>query len=469
MKKAFLILVILIFVGCSTIQEGSDSQSSITQVSATPSRTVMPTEITPTVVTQTPTAIDMSTPTPKPTNTKTPTATPTLTPSPTATLEAVCPSAGSPEEFADFQNSAELQESILAYLNQGGQFTELRNILESLIVPEYDVEILQDMVEADLNGDGVMEILITVDTFQDVEDHGRFLVLQCLGGEYYPVYVNMTGLFSHMPHPIAVVDLDGDSSDEIVIEHEIIRSAWGWAVSVFDWQDNDVINILTDPNQAILGGGNWELKDEDEDGLQEFVITGHTISHTESGLPREIIETFGLQDGQTYTLLSTEYLPPEYRHHALEDAQRSLDEGDFLLALSFYDLAAHDDDLKNIGSYHLGYFDNSSDSPNEYQRAFALFRMLIMQILLEDEEGVLTTIEELDTKYPEDSVGGEFTVLAHTFQNDIEQGKSVGEACQTVTIAIRKTFPELELHIGYWGYRNVSYENETICLFNSDE
>lgn len=469
MKKAFLILVILIFVGCSTIQEGTGSQSGIVQVTPIPSGTAKPTEITPTVVPQTPTVIDTSTPTPKPTNTKMPTATPTLTPSPAATLAAVCPSAGSPEEFADFQSSAELQESILTYLNQGGQFAELRNILGSLIVPEYDIEILQDMVEADLNGDGVMEMLITVDTFQDVEDHGRFLVLQCLGGEYHPVYVNTTGLFSFMPHPIAIVDLDGDLSNEIVIEYEIRRSAWGWAVSVYDWQANEIVDILTDPNQAILGEGDWELNDEDEDGVHEFVITGYTIFHPDSGFSREIVETFGLQDGQTYTLLSTEYLPPEYRHHALEDAQKAFDEGDLPLAASFYDLAAHDDNLINIGSYHLGYLNNNSDSPDQYQRAFALFRMLVVQILLEDEEGVLTTIEELDTKYPENSVGGEFTVLADTFQNDIEQGKSVGEACQAVTIAIRKMFPELELHIGYWGYRNISYENETICPFNSDE
>ena len=465
MKNAFLIFIIFLLISCSTNQDMSTSQTNIVKVTTIPSRTRMLPTNTPTMVL--PTLTNTPTKTPQPTNTVQSTATSTFTPMPTATLDVTCPLGASPEIFNEFESSAELQDSIVAYLNEGGQFTELKDILESLIVAEYDVEILQDMVEADLNGDGVLEILVTVDTFQDVEEHGRFLVLQCLGGKYEPVFVNSTGLFSFMPHPIIVVDLDGDSSDEIIIEHEIRRSAWGWAVSIYDWQENEIISILLDdPSNARLGSGEWELNDVNGDGVQEFVLTGSTIFHPDGGFPRELRQTFELQDSKSYVLLSTEYLPSEFRHHVLEDAQRAFDEGDLLSALSFYDLAAHDDSLTSIGSYHLGYLDNSSDSPNEYQRAFALFRMLIMQTLLEDEQEIMKTIQELESKYSEEMIGGEFTLLAKIFHDEIQDGQSVEEACNVVTNVIQERFPDLESHIGYWGYLNVHYETETICPFN---
>jgi hypothetical protein len=414
-----------------------------------------------------PIAIESATPLPSvtPTNTKhlTPTATSTTTPTSTAVVEVVCPDPGLPESFGSFQTSGELQESINVFLNQGGELTDLLEILDNIV----DFDIFVHGAEADITGDGVSEIIVTIDTLDDrEEDHSRIIVFQCLGGKYEAVFVDTGGLFRYLPHPITIVDLNGDSSLEFIIESVIARSARGWALSIYSWQNGEVVDLFTNTGGERLDSGEWELKDVTGDGVQEVILTGYTIFHPDSGFPRGLIETYALQDTGSYSLISTEYLPPEYRHHALEDAQRALDTDDLPLAASFYEQAAYDDNLMNIGSYHLGYLHNNTDSPNEYQRAFALFRLLAIQFLMEDEQGITTTVEELKTTYPEHSAGGEFTTLAQVLKNELESGRSRPEACQEVTGVIVSSFPDLELHIGYWGYLNISYENETICPFN---
>ena len=425
-------MLIYLFVSCTSIPD-QPIPNNIAQVTPSPSQTFSTPSLTPTEAP--PTATATITPSATPTNSKTPTASATFTPSLTPTLEAVCPDNSVPESINAFHNSSELQESILTYLNHGGKLTELMATLDNFTDPG----ILNHGVEADLNGDDVLGTIMTIDVLEasNEEDHSRILVLQCLGGEYKVVYANLGGLFRFLPHPITIVDLNGDLSFEFVIESEIRRSAWGWGLYIYSWQNGEVVDLFTNTGGERLGEGNeWELKDINGDGIDEVLITGYTIFHPDSGFPRGLIQTFELQDGKSYSLISTEYLPPEFRHHALEDAQKAYDTGDLVLAASFYNQAAQDNNLINIGSYHLGYHHNNSDSPNEYQRAFALFRLYSIQWLMDDTQGMAETLDTLHTKYPENTVGGEFTTLIHVLNNELESGKTNQEACQAVSNVI---------------------------------
>ena len=458
-KNIFLLFVFtLTFVACTTNSDSQDSDQQIAQVSPTSTITLAPTN--------TATPLPSPTSTPEPTHTPTLTPIPTFTPSPTpsATPEAICPDAGLPTSLDNFQNSGDLQASILTFLNQGGQLTELLDELGKFA----ESEVFYSGVDADLNGDNVAEIIMTIDTLDGtVEDHSRILVFQCLDGEYQPVFVDTGSLFRYLPHPVTVVDINGDLRFEFIIEAEVSTSAWGWGLAVFSWQDHEFVDLLTTTEGVRLGtGANWEIRDINEDGIQELILTGSTIFHPDGGLPREVSQTFELANNEVYQLVSIEYLPSEYRHHVLEDGQRAFDSGDLELAASFYEQAAHDDNLTNIGSYHLGYLNDNTDSPNEYQRAFALFRLFTIYFPLADEEGRENTFNELKITYPEEEVGGEFTSLAIAFQSELDSGKTYTEACQEVTHVIRTRFPELRLHIGYWGYLNTSYDSDTICMFN---
>ncbi|MCP5098967.1 MAG: hypothetical protein GY943_25730 [Chloroflexi bacterium] len=471
MKNLCFVLIVFFVVGCTVSSENSDSFA--TNIDATPlaSKTPITTPITetPEITLERPTAsveptVTMTeSPTPAPTVTRVPTATTTPMPSPTATVVAICPDANLPEPLADFQTSGELQQAISDYINQGGKLNDLQQSLDIITEPE----IVFHGVEADLNGDDVLELIITIDTLDStVEDHSRIIVFQCFNEVYEEVYINTGGIFGYLFHPISVVDVNGDSRYEFIIEHDILRSAFGWSLSIYSLQNNEVVDLYIDTGSVRLGSvTDWYLQDINNDGTQELIIIGSTIFHSEGGFPRNVVQTFELTDDGTYYLLAIEYLPSEYRHQVLGDAQRAFESDDLVLAATLYDQAAHDNDLMNIGSYRLGYLDNSTDLPNEYQRAFALFRLLSVQLLLEEDQRVIDeTIVELNTMFPENSVGGEFTTLAQILQMEVASGKSLYEACREVTRIIGKRFSYLDLHIGYWGYLNTSYENETICI-----
>ncbi|NHZ71801.1 MAG: hypothetical protein GWP17_01795, partial [Aquificales bacterium] len=138
----FFVLVALIFTACSGVQPTPTASSEIV---ALPTNTPKP------APTETATAVPAQTATSSPT--PIPTATPTNTPSPTPTPDPTCPEPGTAAPFAYPADTTELQASILAYLNAGGQWEDLLALLDEL-------EIEHDWIQADMNGDGVMETAV---------------------------------------------------------------------------------------------------------------------------------------------------------------------------------------------------------------------------------------------------------------------------------------------------------------------
>lgn len=396
-----------------------------------------------------------------PTNTTQPTATatlePTATPSPTATSlptatatpNLACPAGGQATSFTLPTDETDFQNKVQTFLSEGGTVEELMAVAEQL-------ELLHDTAEVDLNGDGINEFGVYLGaTTVDIRSH-MWLVVQCLNSQYQILY-EAIGMYA-FHHSFMVQDVDNNQQDELVVLSGFLGSACAFEPQIWSWRDGQVVGFSLNHLEAQLGcPSELVLEDKDGDNILELILVGYTVSHMDSPPPRLITQTLALTEG-SYQLVEAVYAPAVYRMELLSDAQRALNEGDLTLASYFYTQAAYEE-IDTIGSY-LYHHTEVEESPQSYQKAFALFRLMVVQLAL-GEEAAGVSLADLQTIYPADVPGHEFTVLAQLFYESYAKNQDNAEACLAVTNYIEAHYdpadqPPLTSHF-YWGSSDVSY------------
>jgi hypothetical protein len=410
--------------------------------------------------------------------------TPTIepTPEPTQVVAAVCPERGTAVILSPFDNVDDLRSNILSYLNNGGSIT---NLVEQLAILNEErstplrVRSTGFGAEADVDGDAVAEVMLIVNFYHEPPDGITELVsvawiMQCVGGVYEIKFQDIGGDshgYVYLFTPILVVDVDQDGSSEVIFEWMFSTTTSEWFPLMVDWKNGQPVwyRFERDVNFLLCCPVEWKFEDLNGDGVQEIIVSGRTGATITSGADRDLIQTYQLEDNQWH-IVDIELLPSNLRHQVLADGQRAFDAGNLELAAQFFEQAAHDDTLFSSDSNWSPIQDEQSfqDYPDEYQRAFALFRLMIVQIALGDTSGAENSFNELNERYPSGSRGGEFTQLAALYKAEVESGKSFGQACAAVTQFTLDTFPYLEEHIGYWGWFNMGFTNETHCPYKPE-
>lgn len=438
------------------------TQANLAALSTIP--VARPTSITEVTETAVPTILPTLTPTPQPTKladeeaeTHNPVFIPIVPPPPpTSTPDYSCSQSGTAVCFILPDSIVDLESNILNFVNSNGTWDEVVTLLTSL-------HATVEMAEVDFNGDGINEIVITVFiTISEATDEGATWVFQYSANQYHQIFATGWGMFNFDVHTNFITDLNADGLPELFIDAVWQGSSCLQIILVLTWHSGEVQDYLEDNYLGVSCGAQTTAIDLDQDGIQEIIVTGTTSIHSDNSPPRGVVLTFKLTEG-TYLLISTEYLPSEYSVHILDDAQRALDIQDFASAIHSYNHVAHDPTLIFISSYSFRPLGDLQDHPSEYQRAFALFRLSILQYIIGESENSAATMAELDATFPEGSIGHEFTVLAHLYMEKRAAGLLGVQACQEVTNYIETNYPDLELHIGDWGSNIAWYLNDTIC------
>jgi len=126
------------------------------------------------------------------------------------------------------------------------------------------------------------------------------------------------------------------------------------------------------------------------------------------------------------------------------------------MAIAYYDRAAHDPSLDNFAS--LDEIErNQMNLAGDYQSSFALFRLSALWFSVKDFDSGRVLVQELEEQFPTKTPGNEFTQAARLFHNEMEQGKTPTEACNSVTSFLSQNYPDLNSHIGNWGVSVVGY------------
>ena len=445
-KITFLFIFGMILVACGGSQPTPAVSSEIVDI---PTHTPQATA-TAKMATAVPTQTVTSSPTPTPTATSSPTP-------PTAPPDPSCPEPGSADPFTYPANTTELQASILAYLNAGGQWEDLFALFDEL-------EIEHDWVQADMNGDGVMETIINMMIENEADRNFIVSIYQCQAAQYSHLFSLDFGLY-HFHWNTIIDDVNSDGNQDVILVDGFFGSACSLEPVVLSWQNDDVIEYSPPYDQLFIGCGDNQviLQDIDRDDLKEMILTGFTVAHLDYAPPREFTQTLKLLNNR-YETIQFEYAPVDIRVHLLTDAQDALDAGDLIQAIEYYDQAAHDDALEDIESYTFRTIldETAIDFPREYQQSFALFRLATIQFVLGNESEQIKTLAELKNNYPEGQPGHEFAIITEALLNLLTTEQDLNKTCQEITNLIQSDYPKLGAHF-YWGGGAAFYQNETFC------
>lgn len=418
-----------------------------------------------------------------------PTASPIPNINPTSTLQLprptlqalpICPSLNTPSHVVPPSEVSILwmKETINDYLNQGGNPEKLVNQITS---PEFD-NLQVKMNRVDINSDGIDELIFSsgiVFSANNISgvDSG-FWIFQCEDDTYKIIYqIELLGSYEGNPRLITAVDLNNDGRQEIVI-----RSTWRGSgclqyFQVISWEkdNNNPTQRLNDENFPC--NTEFAIGNEDNNGNKEVLFKGETNIRYDSvaGIQRNFIDTYVLNQDM-YVLKSHIYLPSPYRIYSIYDAQRAFNIGDIYQAIQFYEQSAYDDTLKDIDSvvfssnfYVEKWPENLSkqDYPKEYVSAFSLFRLVLLYFQVNEEDKAILMLRELETKYPSEKVGSEFTEATQIFVEHFKSGETPLQACKAVSSMIEEKYPFLDWHFKWSTWTVFEYTNQTLCPYFS--
>jgi hypothetical protein len=438
-----MILLLLVSACVTSTLENPVSQQPEVTVNLSPAQTETPTIIASPTSTIPPTIALLA----SPTFTPIPTEFPAPTPAPS------CSEPGMAAPFAFPSTTTELQASILTFINEGGQWDDLRLLLD-------EMEIRNDVIQADMNGNGLMETAVYAVLYvEDIPDHAWW-IFQCTTNQSEIIY-DVKGNWAFHSHFIAD-DLNNNNRSEIIQVGGFAGSACTLEPRVWSWQADGIVDLSPNHLELELGCAVDQriiLLDTNGDGVKEMILVGDTVGHLDRAPVRGITQTFTLQD-KGYKLESTVLAPTNLRMHVLDDAQRALDASDLTLAVLHYTRAAYEE-MSTIESYYLFARDIDADI---YQRGFALFRLFVIQLATENNEDAHSLLAELKALYLENMPGHEFVSLAQTFFDTFRENRSLRESCERVTEYVSEYYHDytqaeplpLTSHY-YWGANIASY------------
>lgn len=390
---------------------------------------------------------------------------PTEIPISTPVTPSSPPSIGNVTSFVYPQNTMLLETYVLTFLNAGGQWDELSSLLREL-------EINYDMIRVDMNGDGEMETAVYAKIIDNhsMSDHAWWVFQRNTASQYKIIYQTRGDWGFH--DQFITDDVNGDHLTDIVIVGGFAGSACSLEPTILVWRTNRIINISPSYQELELGCSAQQrvlFQDVDDDGIQELVVIGETVGHMESAPPRGITQTFTLEDSG-YKLVETTFAPADLLIHVIDDAQRALNRGDISSAIIYYEQAVYED-FNTVESYLFSQnLQITNHHPHAYQKAFALFRLFVIQSAIGNETEAEFNFMKLKEHYSKSQPGYEFTILSQVFFDAYKENKNLVEACQQVTIYTAEQLdgdgnekPSLTHHF-YWGGNIASYTSpDSFC------
>lgn len=405
------------------------------------------------------TPVPTITPVPSPSSSPAPTDLPVT---PTATIQAACPSVGKPAKISvtKDQNDSAIKNTILGYLNDGGNPTAQDVTLLVNAPPEMKFQLA--FIPIDLDGDGVNEQVAKIyHALDDWPSRSAFItIFRCVSGSYRSV-----GSFG-ADEILAIEDLTGDGHPELLLHSNWFGSGCLEFYSVIGWGDfqSSAVDYLDGSGNVFPCDTTVEIKDTNIDRPKELVFRGSERFRNSEVPGRDFIFIYKVREVQAYERVSQIYLSEPSLVYILVDAQAALDEnpyGPYHQAISLYKKVIADTTLP-VQSPEL---DKESHS-REYVIAFALFRLVTIYSgsnFFSDEAKVTEYQELLEQKFLAGQPGYEFVKLAKIFVEQMKAGKKPQTACNAVAQYVEKEYPKIEEKF-QWGWL-AGYNNHTLCPY----
>ena len=246
----------------------------------------------------------------------------------------------------------------------------------------------------------------------------------------------------------------------------IIRASrmagWGQDFLAVGWHNSEwqIINLATGMTFSEIA-----FFDQNADGIKEVLIQTKTAATPGGGISRIIIDTYSW-NGKEFNYLGSAMPPDPNRVHYIQDAESAWKNGNPLLAVSYYEIAAQNSVLDSYWtSYEI--INKQTALAKPYQRAFAFFRIIAIWLYLDRPEVASEYIQDMKDAFPHGKHGNAFVLAAQEMFSSYEKDVLFSPACAKAVNLLDAQFPDIvKNHLGDWGVANPMYfTTSDICKF----
>ena len=370
----------------------------------------------------------------------------------TSTAELMCPEINTDIQFNLTRESKEFEASILDYLNRGGDPIKLQSKSAPPEVPPFY------SVSADLDGDSLTEVVVSMP--YSLENPATIRIYHCGQNEY-----QLVKSFTRQDMALGVTEFVTNifpSEPSFLIIRALHITGWGQDFFAVGWHNSEwrLISLGTGFHPSEIA-----FFDQNMDGIKEVFLKTTTAATPGGGRSRPIIDVFSW-NGKGFMLVSSVMPPGSDRVHYLQDAESAWEDGNPLLAISYYEIAARDSSLSSYWTtYELGTSQTALAAP--YQQAFAFFRIIATWFYLDRPDLASEYIQEMSEAFPKGEPGNEFVLAAQAISDSYEKEPDFTNSCAQAVNLLNTEYPDVvRNHLGDWGVANPVYSaTSDICEF----
>ncbi|MBE9100623.1 hypothetical protein [Vacuolonema iberomarrocanum] len=273
------------------------------------------------------------------------------------------------------------------------------------------------------------------------------------------------------PQVIAFQDYTGDREPELLLQRQICGAhTCVQSYTVLSYQDGAIRSLIsqapsfdTDGMSVVMPYAEVEAAtDETGDRRPDLLIRGGTYGSAGAGIQRIRTEIWAW-DGSAMILDDIRWDPSDYRFHLLYEANYRLEQGDGDRAADLYRQVIEDDSLNDdVPEFTPGSVYDSS-------RQFAAFRLMVMEMMDDDDRQFRNWERWLRRHYPDASI----TEAARRMSDRWNDDDSRDDACMAAHDYLAALDDELQDDsdpadaptgpLRYMGYGNPPLSGADVC------
>jgi len=305
------------------------------------------------------------------------------------------------------------------------------------------------LTEADLNGDGQLDLVLAViDPASDPEERGAVLIFHRQGTGYQLAYADGMNTAEPLYGPalLKVADVNRDKRVEVAYTTTTCGAHTCFtSVLIVAW-DGKAYRSLT-ARDITLAYPDIRFEDRSGDGVQELVLYGGVIGSIGAGPQRARTEIYKW-NGSAYALNETIFDPSNYLYFKIVDANAALLKGHYTEAITLYRQAIDDTRLETW----LRAEERAELAP------FARFRLVLAYALAGDVKRARAAKDELLARHASDI----YAQVVKVFWDAYAPKQDVRAACQTVT-RFAQSHPATTNVLSNYGYANPGFAAAEVC------
>jgi hypothetical protein len=353
-----------------------------------------------------------------------------------------------PENFDDYA------ETLRVYLAEGGDPKRIPALLGSWKARATTGETL---VRADLDNNGIVDTIVafvnpTSQTLaaEAYPSEGVLAIYTCREGTVRPLYAYAPGAWFGL-NLVGAEDITQDGLADLVFTEIACGAQTCWhTLHVWSWAGRDFQERV---------GGTFTFTDAIFALQDGQILAGIGGSASVDAGPQRPVTTTLVWAGDAFTVTATVAGPAIYRYHVFRDGDEALFAGRYAYALDAYLRVCNDKTLK-AWAVHI-----SRDEEEHWFTALADWRLLLLELQLENVPNAQAYYERLMDDFPPATAGHAVAAMAQRFWDSHTVHGDLVLACAEA-IRAPETQDVLDF-LNSFGYTNPTYTWGDLCPFTT--